>query len=132
MSNNDLRAARAAAAVRGAMLCIAVVIGVTGCAANPNPIVNRQGVDPAAYQRDLSECSRYADEVPIAAGAAKGAVAGGAYGAAVGSIERRRQRKGRHLSHQRRGMVGARGGPGKAASRQALPFRTRLSRTELS
>ena len=71
----------------GAIACI--VIGVTACAANPNPIVDRKGVDPAAYQRDLAECSAYADEVQIAAGAAKGAVAGGAYGAAVGSINGR-------------------------------------------
>ena len=34
-------------------------------------------------------CKRYAEEVPMAAGAAKGAVAGGAYGAAVGSINGR-------------------------------------------
>ena len=86
---NPGRTAAQPAVGHGAVLCVAIVIGVTACAANPNPIVDRKGVDPAAYQRDLAECSRYADEVQIAAGAAKGAVAGGAYGAAVGSINGR-------------------------------------------
>ena len=87
--NNPGRAATRPASGNGAILCVAMVIGVTACAANPNPIVDRKGVDPAAYQRDLAECSSYADEVRIAAGAAKGAAAGGAYGAAVGSINGR-------------------------------------------
>ena len=87
--NNPGRAAARPAVGHGATLCVAIVVGITACAANPNPIVDRQGIDPAAYQRDLAECSKYADEVQIAAGAAKGAVAGGAYGAAVGSINGR-------------------------------------------
>ena len=69
-------------------VCVAVLTA-TACASQPNPIIDTKGVDMAAYRRDLAECQRYAEEVPMAAGAAKGAVAGGAYGAAVGSINGR-------------------------------------------
>ncbi|HEX5648419.1 MAG TPA: hypothetical protein VFX69_02085 [Steroidobacteraceae bacterium] len=65
------------------------MLTITACASQPNPVIDTQGVDMAAYRRDLAECKRYADEVPMTAGAAKGAVAGGAYGAAVGSINGR-------------------------------------------
>jgi len=70
---------------RAAAACL-VALAVSACAAHPGPIVDRKGVDPAAYERDLAECTSYGAEVQVAAGAAKGAVAGGAYGAAVGSI----------------------------------------------
>jgi outer membrane lipoprotein SlyB len=66
-----------------------LVLAVAGCAAQPDPIIDTKGVDLAAYRRDLAECRQYANEVPMAAGAAKGAAAGGAYGAAVGSINGR-------------------------------------------
>jgi outer membrane lipoprotein SlyB len=69
-------------------VCI-VLLTVTACAAQPNPIIDTKGVDMAAFRRDLAECQRYAEEVPMGAAAAKGAVAGGAYGAAVGSINGR-------------------------------------------
>lgn len=65
------------------------VLSIAGCAAQPDPIIDTKGVDMAAYRRDLAECRQYANEVPMAAGAAKGAAAGGAYGAAVGSINGR-------------------------------------------
>lgn len=80
---------------RRAFTCVAavatglVVLAVSGCAAQPDPIIDTQGVDLAAYRRDLAECRQYANEVSMAAGAAKGAAAGGAYGAAVGSINGR-------------------------------------------
>ena len=62
---------------------------VSACASQPNPIIDTKGVDMAAYRRDLAECTKYAEEINMAAGAAKGAAAGGAYGAAVGSINGR-------------------------------------------
>ena len=66
-----------------------LALAVAACASQPNPIIDTKGVDLAAYQRDLAECKQYAGEVPMTAGAARGAVAGGAYGAAVGSIDGR-------------------------------------------
>jgi outer membrane lipoprotein SlyB len=72
-----------------ALVSAVVVLGLAACAAQPDPIIDTKGVDLAAYRRDLAECRQYADEVPMAAGAAKGAAAGGAYGAAVGSINGR-------------------------------------------
>jgi hypothetical protein len=62
---------------------------ISACASQPNPIIDTKGVDMAAYRRDLAECTKYAEEINMAAGAAKGAAAGGAYGAAVGSINGR-------------------------------------------
>ena len=63
-----------------------MAVAIAACAAHPGPIIDRKGVDPVAYERDLAECAKYAGEIQVASGAAKGAVAGGAYGAAVGSI----------------------------------------------
>jgi hypothetical protein len=57
-----------------------------GCAAHPNPIIDTKGVNVAAYQRDLTECQSYAQQVQVSAGVAKGAAAGAAYGAAIGAI----------------------------------------------
>lgn len=65
------------------------IIVLGACAAQPDPIIDTKGVDLAAYRRDLAECRQYANEVPMAAGAARGAAAGGADGAAVGSINGR-------------------------------------------
>lgn len=63
--------------------CLALL---SGCAseAGRGVIIDRQGVDMAQYQRDLEECTAYAEEVraaqKVAANAAGGAVVGGAVG----------------------------------------------------
>ena len=57
---------------------------LAACASDP--IVNRTGVDPKAYQRDLNECESYADQVRVAAKAGTGTVAGAAVGAVIGVI----------------------------------------------
>ena len=57
---------------------------VGGCASEP--IVDRRGVDPVAYQRDLAECERYADEVKVAQRAATGAAAGAAVAGVLGAV----------------------------------------------
>jgi len=58
-----------------------------GCAAR-GPIIDRQGVDMAQYQRDLADCEAYATEVDtgrkVGGGALAGAVVGGAVGAILG------------------------------------------------
>ena len=57
---------------------------LAGCA--NQPIIDRKGVDPVAYQRDLNECERYAEQVSVAQKAGAGAVAGAAIGTAIGAI----------------------------------------------
>jgi hypothetical protein len=59
---------------------------LAGCADTYRPIVDRQGVDQAAYERDLDECREYARRIDPANSAAKGAVLGGAFGAALGAV----------------------------------------------
>ncbi|MGI9205478.1 MAG: glycine zipper family protein [Woeseiaceae bacterium] len=71
------------------LAAIAVVLAgtsLTGCASNPDPIIDMKGVDPVAMQDDWSDCEAYSEEVVIARGAAKGAAGGAAVGAAAGAI----------------------------------------------
>ena len=68
-------------------LCFLIVASsglLAACASDP--IVNRSGVDPVIYERDLSECERYADEVRVAQKAGAGTLAGAATGAIIGVI----------------------------------------------
>jgi len=69
---------------------LALLLLVSGCANRTwQPIVDMQGVDQAAYQRDLTECQAYTEQVQVAgstaAGAARGAVLGGVFGAIFGN-----------------------------------------------
>jgi len=50
------------------------------------PIVDTKNVDQAKYQRDLSECQAYADQVSTAKSAGGGALLGAALGGAVGAV----------------------------------------------
>lgn len=65
---------------------IALMLLLGGCA--HEPIVDRKGIDEAAYQQDLAECRAYADEVDTPAetvkGGAVGATVGGIFGAILG------------------------------------------------
>jgi outer membrane lipoprotein SlyB len=71
----------------------AAVLLVAACASTYQPVVDMKGVDYYGYQRDLSECRGYAEQVnPIEdagvgtlLGAAGGAALGAATGAALGS-----------------------------------------------
>lgn len=72
--------------MRHFLITIATAIGLAGCAAHPEPIVDMKGVDPVRFEQDQAECAAYADQVDPAKGAAKGAVAGAAVGAATGAI----------------------------------------------
>ena len=68
----------------GALLLAGLL--AAGCAAHPEPIVDRQGVPDARYQRDLAECRGYADQVSTGKGIVKGAATGAVVGAATGAI----------------------------------------------
>ncbi|MGA7593976.1 MAG: hypothetical protein WCA64_02165 [Gallionella sp.] len=72
-----------------AALSILLSLSLAGCARN-RIIIDKQGVDMAAYDRDLAECRAYANEsggtgAEAAKGAVGGVVIGGAIGAAVGN-----------------------------------------------
>lgn len=74
-------------------------------------IVDTEGVDYYAYQRDLAECRAYTDQVPVASrsatGAAGGAVVGGLIGAAAGNSS---------TAKRAAGVGAVAGGAGSAAS----------------
>jgi hypothetical protein len=61
-------------------------MGLAGCTATNQPIVDTKGVDPNRYAQDQSECQQYADQANVAGDAAVGAVGGAAGGAALGAI----------------------------------------------
>lgn len=70
---------------------VAVIIHAAvaaGCAAHPDPIIDTKGVNEEVMAEDWDECEAYSEEVVVAAGAAKGAGVGAAYGAVIGSIGR--------------------------------------------
>lgn len=60
---------------------------ISGCATTPSyrPVVDMQGVDANAYERDLVECKAYAAQVSPGQSAAAGAVVGTAFGALLGA-----------------------------------------------
>jgi outer membrane lipoprotein SlyB len=77
--------------MKGIAIGILVMSGLAGCAAHPEPIVDTKGVTMSAYEKDLAECSVYADQIQtekgVAKGAATGAISGNAAdGAGYGSI----------------------------------------------
>lgn len=65
---------------------IFAVVALAGCANTYQPIVDREGVSPSAYERDLAECRDYARQVDPAGSAVKGGLLGGGIGAAVGAV----------------------------------------------
>jgi hypothetical protein len=63
-----------------------LAIGLAGCAAHPDPIVDMKGVDPQKLAADWDDCEAYSEEIVIGTGATKGAAVGAAVGAATGAI----------------------------------------------
>ncbi len=65
------------------------LFALAACTTTDEIIIDRKGVNMAAYEQDLAECREYASEVKTgekaAKGAASGAVVGGLIGAAVGN-----------------------------------------------
>ncbi len=83
--------------VLGVTVMAGLLLGLAGCAsqAGRSVIIDRQGVDMAQYERDLAECTSYAEEVrageKVAANAAGTAAVGAAVGAVTGGSERARR-----------------------------------------
>ena len=67
-------------------LAAAVTTLVAGCAAHPDPIIDKKGVDEETFAQDWSECEAYSEEVVLAEGVAKGAAAGAVVGGIAGAI----------------------------------------------
>jgi hypothetical protein len=72
-------------AIRILALIVAAAVA-SGCAAQPDPIIDMKGVDLDRYEEDWDECEAYTDEVLVARGVAKGAGLGATIGAVAGAI----------------------------------------------
>jgi outer membrane lipoprotein SlyB len=85
---DDLRAKGKAMrqSLKGIAIGALVLSGLAACAAHPEPIVDTKGVNMSAYEKDLAECSVYADQIQTEKGVAKGAAGGAVVGAATGAI----------------------------------------------
>ena len=72
-------------AIRILALIVAAAVA-SGCAAQPDPIIDMKGVDLDRYEEDWDECEAYTDEVLVTRGVAKGAGLGATIGAVAGAI----------------------------------------------
>lgn len=81
-----MRSALAAPTLKMLAMLTILAAGLTGCAAQPDPIVDMKGVDPDAFAQDWDECEVYTEEIIIARGVAKGTATGAAVGAIAGAI----------------------------------------------
>ncbi|MFP1679550.1 glycine zipper family protein [Alloalcanivorax sp. C16-2] len=59
---------------------------LAACASTDRVIVDKQNVDEARYQQDLSDCRAIADQVGTGRDAAEGAVGGALIGGVLGAI----------------------------------------------
>lgn len=60
---------------------------LAGCQSTPRVVVDPKGIDQAAYDRDLAECSTLADEARKGSSStARGALGGAVIGGAIGGI----------------------------------------------
>ena len=69
---------------RIALITLAALL-TTACASSKRVVVDKQGIDEAQYQQDLSDCRAVADEVSTGRDAAGGAIIGGILGAIFGN-----------------------------------------------
>lgn len=68
------------------LIITAVGLMLAGCAANPDPIIDKQGVDQETFAQDWAECEAYSEEIDIATGVTKGAATGAVVGGVAGAI----------------------------------------------
>ena len=73
------------------LLALIASLAITGCAAQPDPIIDTKGVDPELLAEDWDECEAYTEEIIIAEGVGKGAALGAGVGAATGAVSNRRE-----------------------------------------
>ena len=73
-------------AITGLTCAASLCIVLAGCSAHPEPIIDPGGVNMAAYETDLEQCTAFSEQIRIEKGVAKGAAGGAAIGAATGAI----------------------------------------------
>ena len=62
------------------------VVFLAGCAAHPDPIIDKKGVDEEVFAQDWAECEAYSEEIMVAEGIGKGAATGAVVGGVAGAI----------------------------------------------
>jgi len=70
---------------RIALITLAALL-TTACASSKRVVVDKQGIDEAQYQQDLTDCRAVADEVSTGRDAAEGAAGGAIIGGILGAI----------------------------------------------
>ncbi len=102
----------------GAWLCLGMGLSLlAACTTTDEIIIDKKGVNLAAYEQDLAECRVYSEEVQTGKKTAKGAASGAVVGGAIGAIT------GNSTTAARGAGVGAVSGGAKGASqgeREAL------------
>ncbi len=68
------------------LIATAATAILAGCAAHPQPIIDKMGVDEEMFAEDWSDCESYSDEVIVAQGLGKGAATGAVVGGIAGAI----------------------------------------------
>ena len=63
-----------------------VLLVATACTTTDEIIIDKKGVNIAAYHADLAECREYSNEVAVGKKATKGAASGAVVGGAIGAI----------------------------------------------
>ncbi len=69
------------------LVITAAGIILAGCAAHPEPIIDKQGVNEEIFAQDWVECEAYSEEIVIGKGIAKGTATGAAVGGVAGAID---------------------------------------------
>ncbi len=68
------------------LITAAAAVILAGCAAHPDPIIDKMGVDEELFAEDWSDCEAYSEEVVITKGVGKGAATGAVVGGIAGAI----------------------------------------------
>lgn len=66
---------------------VLLLVGLTACTTD-RVVVDRRGIDPIKYEKDLAECRVYKQQVPVGKEMAKGAAVGAVVGGAIGATGR--------------------------------------------
>lgn len=110
-----------------ALVCVLLALPLlAGCASNAarSVIVDMRGVDPRAYEDDLAECERYAEQVRTGETVAANAAMGAVVGAGVGVLSDRDDSVRRGAAGG--AVVGSAVGAGKSYSEQERVIRNCL------
>ncbi len=113
------------------VVIIAAGLILAGCAANPKPIIDKQGVNEEIFAQDWAECEAYSEEIEIGKGIAKGTATGAAVGGVAGAIDGDVAKGAAYGGSLRRNTLRPRCRPRQADGVQALHARPRIPRPEL-